>query len=141
MGLTLTQDNHGETIGDTPFSDIIYARDGFDTVNAGEGHDIIVGGRGNDYLEGGAGDDTYIYNVGDGLDTIFDYQNSSVESRNDKIKFGENISFEDLTFRREGNNLVITLFNDCTQGIIVKDHFYDDNFLFYAVSIASAAAI
>ena len=127
MGLTLTQDNHGETIGDTPFSDIIYARDGFDTVNAGEGHDIIVGGRGNDYLEGGAGDDTYIYNVGDGLDTIFDYQNSSVESRNDKIKFGENISFEDLTFRREGNNLVITLFNDCTQGIIVKDHFYDDN--------------
>ena len=127
MGLTLMQDSHGEIIGDTPFSDIIYAGAGFDTVNAGEGHDIIIGGKGNDNLNGGAGNDTYIYNEGDGLDTIYDYQYSSVESRNDKIKFGENISFEDLTFRREGNNLVITLFNDCTQGIIVKDHFYDNN--------------
>ena len=127
MGLTLTQDNHGEIIGDTPFSDIIYAGGGFDTVNAGEGNDTIIGGKGNDYLEGGAGDDTYIYNIGDGLDTIWDYQYSSVESRHDKIKFGEGITFDDLTFKRNGDNLVITLLGDITQGIIINNHFYDDN--------------
>ncbi len=30
------------------------------------------GGGGNDYLEGGTGDDTYIFNAGDGVDTIDD---------------------------------------------------------------------
>lgn len=145
IGLTLKQLKTGESIKGTEFDDIIYANAGNDTVNAGygddtiyggsgfdslygeNGNDTLIGGTGNDYLEGGAGNDTYTYNVGDGLDTIYDYQNSSVESRNDKIKFGEGISFEDLTLRREGNNLVITLFNDCTQGIIINEQFYDDN--------------
>lgn len=71
-------------------------------------------------MNGGEGNDTYIYNIGDGLDTISDYQNSSTESRNDKIKFGEGIKFSDLTFRQNGNDLIITLFNDITQGIVIK---------------------
>ena len=143
--LTLTQKNTSETVTATIYNDTIYANGGADTVHSGQGDDVIyggagfdslygedgndtlIGGTGSDYLEGGAGDDTYIYNVGDGLDTIWDYQSSTTESRADKIKFGEGISFKDLTFRRENSNLVITLFNDCTQGIIIKEHFYDDN--------------
>lgn len=36
------------------------------------GDDILHGQGGNDYLEGGAGSDLYIYNPGDGFDTIYD---------------------------------------------------------------------
>nr|QIM10433.1 hypothetical protein PlAlph_3250 [uncultured Alphaproteobacteria bacterium] len=144
IGLTLKQLNKGETIKGTEFDDIIYANGGNDTVNAGIGDDIIygeagfdtlhgsygndtlIGGKGNDRLEGEYGDDTYIYNVGDGLDTIYDYHYSSTESRHDKIKFGEGITFSDLTFRREGESLIINLFGDDTQGIIIQDQFYYD---------------
>lgn len=126
IGLVLTQKNIGETVTGTEFGDTIYANDGFDTVNAGKGDDIIIGGKGNDQLNGGEGNDTYIYNIGDGLDTISDYQNSSTEGRNDKIKFGEGIKFSDLTFRKNGNDLIITLFNDITQGIVIKSQFSSD---------------
>ena len=126
IGLVLTQKNIGETVTGTEFGDTIYANDGFDTVNAGKGDDIIIGGKGNDQLNGGEGSDTYIYNIGDGLDTISDYQNSSTEGRNDKIKFGEGIKFSDLTFRKNGNDLIITLFNDITQGIVIKSQFSSD---------------
>ena len=126
IGLVLTQKNIGETVTGTEFGDTIYANDGFDTVNAGKGDDIIIGGKGNDQLNGGEGNDTYIYNIGDGLDTISDYQNSSTEGRNDKIKFGEGIKFSDLTFRQNGNDLIITLFNDITQGIVIKSQFSSD---------------
>ena len=143
--LTLFQKNIGEDITATIYNDIIHANGGNDIVHGGDGddtiyggsgfdtlygdvgNDILIGGKGNDRLEGGYGDDTYIYNIGDGLDSIWDYQYSSTESRADKIKFGEGITFEDLTFRREGNDLVITLFGDCTQGIVIDDHFYDEN--------------
>ena len=139
--LTLTQKNTSETVTATIYNDTIYANGGADTVHSGQGDDVIyggagfdslygedgndtlIGGTGSDYLEGGAGDDTYIYNVGDGLDTIYDYENSSSTGKNDKIKFGEGIEFSDLTFRREGNNLIITLFGDITQGITIKEHF------------------
>lgn len=36
------------------------------------GDDTLTGGQGEDYLEGGVGSDTYVYNFGDGFDTILD---------------------------------------------------------------------
>ena len=36
------------------------------------GDDILEGGTGNDTLEGGEDDDVYLFNAGDGQDTIFD---------------------------------------------------------------------
>ena len=144
IGLTLKQLNTGETIKGTEFDDIIYANGGNDTVNSGlgndtiyggsgfdslygeQGNDTLIGGTGNDYLSGGTGDDTYIYNIGDGLDTIYDYENNSSTGRNDKIKFGEGITASDVTFSRNEYNLVITLFNDITQGIIIQDFFRSD---------------
>ncbi|MEI3550069.1 MAG: calcium-binding protein [Alphaproteobacteria bacterium] len=125
IALTLQQLSTGETITGTAFGDTIYAGGGFDTVNAGSGNDTIYGGSGNDYLNGGNGDDTYVYNVGDGLDTIYDYESSSSSGKNDKIKFGEGISATDVTLSRKDNNLVITLFNDITQGVIIQDFFYN----------------
>ena len=146
IALTLKQLSTGETITGTDFGDTIYANGGNDTVNAGNGNDtiyggagfdtikgengndILIGGTGNDRLEGGAGDDTYIYNIGDGLDTIYDYQGSSTEGKNDKIKFGEGITPSDTIFSRKGDNLVITLFNDISQGIIIQDFFSNEHY-------------
>ena len=146
IALTLKQLSTGETITGTDFGDTIYANGGNDTVNAGNGNDtiyggagfdtikgengndILIGGTGNDRLEGGAGDDTYIYNIGDGLDTIYDYQGSSTEGKNDKIKFGEGITPSDAIFSRKGDNLVITLFNDISQGIIIQDFFSNEHY-------------
>ena len=139
IGLTLKQLKTGESIKGTEFDDIIYANGGNDTVNAGigddtiygeagfdtlygeDGNDTLIGGTGNDRLEGGLGDDTYIYNVGDGLDTIYDDNRGNTD--NDTIKFGEGISFSDITFSRKDNNLIMTLFNDITQGVIIQNFF------------------
>jgi len=39
-------------------------------IGGSGGDDLLVGGAGNDSLVGGGGQDTYIFNLGDGLDTI-----------------------------------------------------------------------
>ena len=145
IGLVLKQLDSAESIKGTEFDDIVHAQGGNDTVRAGSGDDIIYGGKGNDelygengndilaggsgndILNGGDGNDTYIYNIGDGLDIIHDWQNSS-ENNLDKIKFGAGIAFDDLTFRRNGNDLIITLFDDETQGIRIADQFYGDSY-------------
>jgi Ca2+-binding RTX toxin-like protein len=63
------------------FSDTIYAGNGFDFVDGGaggdylfgqDGNDVLRGGKDTDLIYGGAGDDTYVFNRGDGADTVFD---------------------------------------------------------------------
>ena len=54
-------------------SDILIGNDGNDTICGHGGNDVLEGGKGNDVLEGDYGDDTYVYNKGDGNDTIRDY--------------------------------------------------------------------
>ncbi|MEX0958666.1 MAG: calcium-binding protein [Burkholderiales bacterium] len=45
---------------------------GNDTLYGNGGDDVLIGGAGNDVLHGGTGKDTYIFNRGDGSDTIID---------------------------------------------------------------------
>lgn len=77
-----------DTINSYSGNDIIFAGDGNDNVNsgngdnfligadgndslvAGAGNDVIYGGKGDDYLRGGGGNNIYIYNLGDGNDTV-----------------------------------------------------------------------
>lgn len=47
---------------------------GNDAIVGGPGPDTIAGGLGNDTLSGGAGADTFLYTVGDGSDTITDFE-------------------------------------------------------------------
>ena len=53
--------------------DGLFGGAGNDTLSGGAGDDVLAGGTGSDTLEGGAGNDTYIYNRGDGTDTIHDH--------------------------------------------------------------------
>ncbi|MDO9107225.1 MAG: calcium-binding protein [Methylovulum sp.] len=69
-------------------TDVIYGGAGNDSITGiiadeylygGDGDDTLKGAGGNDILEGGEGDDTYIYNQGDGFDTISDDEGSIIE--------------------------------------------------------------
>lgn len=95
----------------------IYGGNGNDTLNGQGDNDTLVGGKGNDSLDGGSGNDIYIYNLGDGFDTISD------SSGTDKIKFGEGISFEDLSFENDNNNLTVYVNEDKTQGFKINNYF------------------
>ena len=117
QGITLQQTNADDTVNGTSYNDVIYGNGGHDTINAGEGNDTIVGGIGNDILNGGNGDDTYIYNLGDGFDTI------SESGGDDKIVFGEGINQSDLSFEKIGNNLKISINGDEIKGIQINDQF------------------
>lgn len=116
-GITNEGDNNDNSLSGTDANDILIGNSGNDYLNGYGGNDLLLGGKGNDHLDGGAGDDTYLYNLGDGLDTIFDYAN------HDKISFGEGICFEDLTFSLVNYNyLKITIKGDENQGIIIQNY-------------------
>ncbi len=109
--------------------DILSGRDGHDTLSGASGNDqlygeagndVLNGGTGDDYMEGGTGNDVYVYNVGDGSDTLEELDGSA-----DKISFGSGFDINDLTFARVGNNdLVITVDDgSTTQEIIIQNQF------------------
>jgi Ca2+-binding RTX toxin-like protein len=50
-----------------------YAGGGDDALYGGVEDNVLSGGGGSDRLEGSAGNDTYVFNRGDGTDTIADY--------------------------------------------------------------------
>jgi Ca2+-binding RTX toxin-like protein len=72
--------------------------DGADTLSGGTQADNLSGGMGNDLLEGGqgadeiygdAGNDVYVFNRGDGRDTIHG-------DAQDVVRFGQGISLQDI---------------------------------------------
>ena len=141
MGFTFQQTDRYDDVSGTQYDDIIYGNGGNDTIEAGKGNDILIGGKGNDSLDGGYGNDTYVWNLGDGFDTISDYQSSSTEGREDKIKFGEGISFEDLSFENSGNNLIIYVNGDKTQGLQLNNYFYGSNYTVEILEFADGSTV
>ena len=71
-------------------SDTIFGNKGNDTILAGDGDDIIEGGRGKDYLDGGDGHNKFVFNTGDGFDTIANSTGVDMVVLNDRA----NIHFE-----------------------------------------------
>lgn len=53
--------------------DQIFGDSGDDTIIGGGGDDRLDGGSGEDQITGGSGNDTFLYSVGDGSDTITDF--------------------------------------------------------------------
>ncbi|HYD60843.1 MAG TPA: calcium-binding protein [Noviherbaspirillum sp.] len=92
--------------GISDFSNRINALAGNDTITGGDKDDVLNGGEGNDILNGGYGSDTYVFNLGDGADTISDYE--SVPS-NDKLQLGAGITADAIQVTRTGNNLVLNI--------------------------------
>ncbi|WP_150468241.1 calcium-binding protein [Francisella sp. SYW-9] len=139
-----------------PHNDVLIGGEGNDTLQGGYGNDKLYGGEGDDtihtgnwldqksnYVEGGQGNDTiisnwgasgntYKYNLGDDFDVIKRQSTSSVYAhRNHKVLFGEGISFEDLSFAKQGNHLVVTIGGDDSQGIRIEN-FYHSSSSYYS---------
>lgn len=86
-------------------SDTLIGGLGNDTLNGGEGDDTLIGGVGNDVLDGGAGNDTYRF-AGTFDDDVINSLDTAA-GKQDVIEFGEGIAAEQVSFKREGDNLHI----------------------------------
>jgi Ca2+-binding RTX toxin-like protein len=73
---------------------VITGTSGADSLEGTAGADTLVGGPGNDFLAGGAGSDTYVFNLGDGVDTIVD---STAPGEPNAVAFGPGITPEMLS--------------------------------------------
>lgn len=74
----------------------------------------MTGGKGDDRLEGWTGADTYVFNRGDGSDTIndhdlgYNYWSQQSFGKTNRIVFGEGIDQSDLWFTQRDEHLVIS---------------------------------
>ncbi|MFT6258380.1 MAG: Ca2+-binding RTX toxin-like protein [Rickettsiales bacterium] len=95
-----------------------------DTLTGDAGNNIIEGGAGDDILIGGAGSDTYVYNAGDGNDTIID----GINNHDDFITFDSSVRKQDLIFSssENGNDLVIKIKNNETDSLTIQDQLLGD---------------
>jgi len=97
-----------------------------DIIYGGDGSDVLTANTGNDFLAGESGDDSYLINKGDGVDFI---QDSS--GINDTIKFGAGITYDNLIFSKDGNNLIINFNASSSDQIIVYNHFSSGQIEYY----------
>ncbi|SHG54602.1 calcium-binding protein, partial [Xylella fastidiosa] len=122
----LSGDYGDDTLYGEAGDDLLLGDNGNDVLDGGEGHNRLEGGAGKDVLKvstdgssdnvfsGGTGDDmlygsvhsdTYLFNRGDGRDTIVE------QGGFDKIVFGEEIAVSDIHVLREGQDVVLDLYN------------------------------
>lgn len=71
--------------------------------------DVIDGGAGNDVLRGLGGGDTYLFGLGSGQDVIQESIGSLYEDQPDTLRFDATVDRADVTFTRDGADLVITV--------------------------------
>ncbi|MDD2949515.1 MAG: tandem-95 repeat protein, partial [Sulfuricurvum sp.] len=99
-------------------NDYLYGLGGNDILMTQGGNDTLIGGEGNDTLYGGYDNDTYIFKKGDGHDTIYDDgsnysyyggRGSIGDTYEDVIKFGDNITIDDIVVEIQGGDLLIGL--------------------------------
>jgi Ca2+-binding RTX toxin-like protein len=71
------------------------------------GNDTIDGRAGSDTLIGGVGNDQYLFGRGAGRDTI--EENDATAGNTDSILFAQDVHFDQLWFRKQGNDLQVSV--------------------------------
>jgi len=130
-----------QTIGGTTGDDNIVRGDGHhvlgggggnDTISAGTGNDIVIGGAGDDYLQGEWHGDAYVYNLGDGDDTIYEYSSSTSFSRHlgDKLVLGPGIAPSEIIVTRNNDDLddVTITFQGVVGSIFLNEQYAGTNY-------------
>jgi Ca2+-binding RTX toxin-like protein len=97
--------------------DILHGDAGDDRLFGDAGNDVLHGGTGDDLLVGDAGNDVYLFNIGDGRDTIIEQGDTS----GDYIILGEGIAPEETYVNRSGNDLVIKHTYDSNDSLTVRN--------------------
>jgi len=85
-------------------------------IKGNSASNIIIGNAGNDTLIGGNGDDIYSFVKGDGIDHITETGGADV------IRYDSTVSFNDLYYLRNTNNLIIRNKTNTDQ-IIIDNYF------------------
>jgi len=83
-----------------------YGNGGSDLLIGGTGNDTLVGGSGADRMEGRRGDDIYYIDPAD-ADAVYDDGLGATSPSSDYLVVPTGLRLEDLTFAREGNDLLI----------------------------------
>ena len=102
-GWTVLGNASGNTLTGGSGKDALYGMAGDDTLNGGAGNDLLVGGAGND---------TYVFNVGDGNDSIIETKGTpstgaiQVQDIN-TLQFGPGITVGDISIAQEADALVL----------------------------------
>lgn len=98
-----------DRIGGKGGNDQLYGEAGDDLIWGDDGDDLLRGGLGNDVLtgddfSGGQGSDTFVLAIGEGTDTIVDY-----ETGIDFIGLVDGLSFGQLSISQSGADALINL--------------------------------
>ncbi|WP_277345435.1 calcium-binding protein, partial [Pelagibius litoralis] len=112
--------------------DVMAGGAGNDTIKSSTGFDVLIGGAGNDYMEGWWDGDTYVYNLGDGDDTIYEYSSSTQYSRHlgDKLVLGAGIAPGDIIVTRNAADWedVTISFQGAAGSILLNEQFGDNRY-------------
>lgn len=98
-------DGNDIIFGDIKNGNSIFGFGGSDKINGGNADDILCGGSGNDFLSGGMGNDSYLFSIGDGIDSISDYEFGLRDS--DVVKLMNVISSDHTELQRVSNDLIL----------------------------------
>jgi Ca2+-binding RTX toxin-like protein len=104
---TLTGTEGRDNINGLGGNDRLSGLGGNDVLIGGGGKDVLFGGLGNDRLTGGAKRDTFALETGAGTDRILDFKD-----KQDRLGLAGGITFDQLSFARRGNNLLVSAGND-----------------------------
>jgi Ca2+-binding RTX toxin-like protein len=99
-------DGKGNPLEGDVTNNVLVGSDGNDVVNGGYGSDIFMGGKGEDRLVGGEDSDVYLWNLGDGNDTVI---NSTSGGETDVLRLGEGVHPKNVTLNREGNTIRLVI--------------------------------
>ena len=115
------------TITVTDVVDQVNGTNGNDLLRGGTGADVITGGLGNDNMYGMGGNDIFVFNKGDGNDTIQDF------TAGDKLQIHSATSFSNLTFTQNVGSTTIGIMGTTDHITVVgvtSDHFTANDFIF-----------
>jgi len=125
----------GRNLNGTSGDDALEGSNDDDTINGKAGNDTITGKQGDDSLTGGGGQDRFIYNLGDGIDTISDFGGvgtifdapATVLAEVDTIKFnGAGLTARNLLLAQNGSNVEIT-FEGVADAKVILENFTLEN--------------
>lgn len=105
-------DDSGETVDALAGNDTVYGRGG---------NDILRGNTGVDTLYGGLGDDIFVFELGDGADTVVDADPVTGGGGMDTLRFGSGINAAAITVSRQGGDLLLTV--NATDSVSVRNYF------------------
>jgi Ca2+-binding RTX toxin-like protein len=142
-------------------NDAINFRSNNNTVEGGAGDDVlqmtsyditsnaayantITGGTGNDRMVSGNSADTYVFNRGDGVDTILDFDRW-LSGKTDQVAFGTGIAQTDLSFSNNGNHLVIKVKDPvnplATDQVTIENWYSGDNYRIELFTFADGSSL